>query len=384
MKRYIYFDFAATTPVDKRVLEAMVPYFSEKFGNSVSLHRLGQEALMALDFSRDALRKYVNAKSLREIIFTSNATESNNIALKGVALYSFFRKKIKPHIITTTIEHSSIGNVVKNLFELGIAEIDFVSPNKNGLIDIEILKTLIKENTVLVSIHYVNSEIGVVQKVKEIGELLENLNKNRKSKIYFHIDAAQAGLTEVIDVQELKCDLLTFSSHKIYGPKGVALLYIKDGTEIEPLFSGGQQEYGFRPGTVAVPLVVGFAKAVEILQNEFHQIKNHLTKIRDYFATKIKEINVESNTDISVSSPKICNLYFPSKTSQEILIYLDQNGFAISPGTACTARAMKSSQVVSEVFRDENRGKKSVRFSFGKETTEEDIDLLISTLKKFV
>ena len=384
MNKYIYLDYAATTPVDERVLLAMMPYFKDKFGNPVSLHKIGQEALMAVDFARDTIKKFINAESLREIIFTGSATESNNLAIKGIAFYYFFKKKIKPHLVTTSIEHSSVGNVMKDLFELGIAEIDFLIPDRKGLVNVDDLKNLIKEETCLVSIHHVNSEIGTIQDIKTFGEVIKKINEGRKNKIFFHVDAAQSGLTEKIDVKDFNVDLLTLSSHKMYGPKGVAILYVKEGTPLINLFSGGEQEYGLRAGTHAVPLIVGFAKAVEIIEEEREKIVNHLKEIRNYFMEKMKNLNVEFNTDPSVSTPKIFNIYFPTKEAQDVLIYLDQNNIGISPGTACTARAMKASKVVSEVFRDPKRGKHSVRFSFGKETTKEEIDYVVDVLKRFV
>lgn len=386
MRRYVYLDYAATTPVDKRVMLAMKPYFCEKFGNSSSLHKIGQEALVALDLSREILKNFIGAEFLSEIIFTSSATESNNLAIKGTTFFYRFKRKIKPHLITSSIEHPSVYNVFKNLSDLEIAEVDFVKPDRSGLIEINEISSLIRENTVLVSLHHVNSEIGVVQNVAQVGEFIENLNKHRDLKIAFHIDAAQSCLTEEVDVRKFKCHFLTLSAHKIYGPKGIGLLYIRKDIQnnFVPLFSGGEQEYELRPSTVAVALAVGFAKAVEIVQKEFTLLKRHLTDIRDYFLLKIKELNVESNTDVKVSTPKIFNLYFPSKESQDILFFLDQNGFAVSAGTACTAKALMPSRTVKEVFRDENRAKRSIRFSFGRETKREDLDLLIEVLKKFL
>jgi cysteine desulfurase len=380
----IYFDYAATTFVRDEVLESMMPYFKEKFGNPSSLHFFGQEALKAIDESREKIKNILGADFLREIIFTSSATESNNLAIKGLAFYYYFFKKIKPHFITSSIEHPSVLEVFGDLLEMEIIEADFIKPEKNSLISLEKIKEAIKENTVLVSIHYVNSELGTIQKISEIGRALEEINKNRKEKIYFHTDAAQAGY-EDLNVKNLKVDLMTLSSHKIYGPKGIALLYVKAKTPLVRIISGSEQEYGLKAGTEAVPLIVGFAKAMELINLEKEKISNHIREIREYFLEKLKDFEgkILLNTIPEISSPKILNLYFSSHQSQEILIYLDSKGIAISPGTACKSRASEPSYIVADVYGKE-RSKNSVRFSFSKETTKEEIDYLFDCLKKFL
>ncbi len=380
----IYFDYAATTFVRDEVLETMVPYFKEKFGNPSSLHFFGQEALKAIDESRGKIKSILGAKFLREIIFTSSATESNNLAIKSLAFYYYFFKKIKPHFITSSIEHPSVLEVFADLLEMGIIEADFIKPEKDSLISLEKIKEAIKENTCLVSIHYVNSELGTIQKISEIGEALEEINKTRKEKIYFHIDAAQAGY-EDLNVENLKVDLMTLSSHKIYGPKGIALLYVKLGTPLSSLISGSEQEYGLKGGTEPVPLIVGFAKAMELINLEREKIYDHLLEIREYFLEKIKnfEGKILLNTIPEISSPKILNIYFSTRQSQELLIYLDSKGIAISPGTACKSRASEPSYIVADVYGKE-RSKNSLRFSFGKETIKDEIDYLFNCLKEFL
>lgn len=380
----IYFDNAATTPVREEVLKEMFPYFSENFGNPSSLHSFGQSALKAVDSAREKIKNILKAEFSREVIFTSSATESNNLAIKGVVYYYYFIKKIKPHIITSSIEHSSVLEVVNELVELDLASVSFINPDKTSLINSEEILKNIRENTVLVTLHYVNSELGTIQKISEIGRLIEEINKDRKNKIYFHTDSAQAML-ENLNVQELKVDLMTLSSHKIYGPKGIALLYIKRGTPIIKLISGSDQEYNFRAGTEAVPLIVGFAKAMELIENERERIKRYLEDLRDYFLLKMKEFEnkIELNTKIELSTPKILNLYFPSKTSQELLIYLDQKGIAVSAGSACKSRANKPSYVISNIFGQE-RAQRSLRFSFGIFNKKEEIDYLFECLKSFL
>jgi len=382
----IYLDYSATTPVDKRVLNEMMKYFSEEFGNPSSLHLKGQEALKAVDLSRSKIQKIINADYFREIIFTSSATESNNLAIKGLVFYYYFRLKIRPHIISSTIEHPSILEVLEDLKKLNLIDFDLLRPEKSGLISSEKIKDFVKENTILVTIHYVNSEIGTVQKINEISKVIEEINKNRDIKIIFHTDAAQAPLTEDIDVKKLGVDMMTLSSHKIYGPKGIACLYKKENIVLERLLSGSEQEFGLRPSTENVPLIVGFAKALEIVNNERENIKKHLFEIRDYFLKRLKEerIKFEVNGDINYSSPKILNLYFPQKTSQEILIYLDEKGIMVSPGMACKARAMTPSYIIEELYPNTNRSERSIRFSFGIETKKEDIDYVVKVLKEFL
>jgi cysteine desulfurase len=379
----IYFDFASTTFVRDEVLEVMMPYFKENFGNPSSLHFFGQVALIAVDIAREKIKNTLKAESLKEIIFTSSATESNNLAIKGLAFYFYFFKKIKPHFITSSIEHPSVLEVMTDLEEMGIIEVSYLKPGKNSLIDPEKIKNEIRENTFLFSLHYVNSELGTIQKIKEISKILKEINKERKEKIYFHTDAAQAGF-ENLNVQDLDIDLMTLSSHKIYGSKGIALLYVKKGTPLVKLISGSSR-YNLRAGTEAVPLIVGFAKAMELVEEEKEKINNRLKEIRDYFLSKIKDFKgkIILNTIPEISSPKILNLYFPTKSSQELLIYLDTNGVAVSAGTACQSRANEPSYIVSDIYGQE-RSKNSLRFSFGITNKKEEIDYVIDLLKKIL
>ncbi|GIW65183.1 MAG: hypothetical protein KatS3mg093_162 [Candidatus Parcubacteria bacterium] len=241
--RRIYFDFAATTPVTKEVLRKMLPYFVKDFGNPSSLHWWGQKALKAIDESREKIKSLLRANSSKEIIFTSSATESNNLVIKGLAFDCFFNKKTKPHFITTTIEHDSILKIFSYLQSLGIAEVDYVEPRNDTLIYSDDVVKKIKDNTVLVSIHYVNSEVGTIQRIGEITKRLKQV----KNDLLVHTDAAQAGF-ENLNVQELNVDFMTISSHKIYGPKGIALLYKKEDVSLLELISGSGQEYNLRGG----------------------------------------------------------------------------------------------------------------------------------------
>lgn len=382
----IYLDYSATTPLRKEVFDEMIKYFFDEFGNPSSLHKKGQEALKAIDLSRNKIKELIKADYFREIIFTSSATESNNLAIKGLVFYHYFYLKVKPHIISSTIEHPSILEVLNDLKKLNLIEYDLIKPQKSGLIDPNNIEKFINENTLLVSIHYVNSELGTIQKIREIAEILEEINKNRDIKIIFHTDAAQAPLTVDISVKDLKVDMMTLSSHKIYGPKGIACLYKKNHIVLERILSGSEQEFGLRPSTENVPLIVGFAKALELAVVEKEETNNYLKEIREYFLEKLRKekIKFEINGDINFSTPKILNLYFPSKNSQEVLIYLDEKGIMVSPGMACKARAMSPSYIIEELHPNTDRPQKSIRFSFGKETKKEEISYVVKVLKEFL
>lgn len=380
----IYLDYASTTPVDKRVFEAMKPYFIKLFANPSSIHRFGQLALKAVDQSRNLIRNLLEADYLNEIIFTSSATESNNLAIKGLVYCLFYRLKIKPHIISTEIEHPSVNEVLLDLKKNNLIEIDFLPLDNNGLVKYSSIVQLIKENTCLISVHYVNSEIGVIQPIQKISEILTEINQKREIKIYFHTDASQAPLTEEISVKKLGVDLMTLSGHKIYGPKGIACLYKKSNIILEKLISGSEQEFNLRPGTENVPLIVGFAQALKFAVEEREKLKKHLTEVRDYFLNQLKKngIDFKINGNLEITTPKIINIYFPNKTSMEILLYLDQNDIYVSAGTACQSRAIIPSQVVAKIYPE--RANCSLRFSFGRETNKTDIDFLIQKLKLFL
>ncbi|MCS7200679.1 MAG: cysteine desulfurase [Patescibacteria group bacterium] len=378
--RKIYFDFAATTPVREEVLLEMMPYFTEKFGNPSSLHWWGQQALKAVDDCREMIMNLINAQSPNEIIFTSSATESNNLAIKGLAFFYYFKKGIKPHFLTSTIEHDSILKIFDNLEELGLARISYVKPRSDSLIYFEDIINHIEDQTKMIVLHYVNSELGTIQRIKEIA----NQVKKTKSDILFHVDAVQAGF-ENLDVQSLGIDMMTLSSHKIYGPKGVALLYKRSDIELVDIISGSGQENSLRSGTEMVPLIVGFAKALELAISQRENINQLLTDLRDYFILKTSNFydKIFLNTKVEISSPKILNVYFPTRTADELLFYLDSHGIAVSAGTACQSRAALPSSVISHLFSPE-RAKKSLRVSFGLGNKFEDIDFLVECLNRII
>ncbi|MCS7183737.1 MAG: cysteine desulfurase [Patescibacteria group bacterium] len=379
----IYLDYASTTPLDKEVLREMKKYFIEYFGNPSSLHSFGQKALMAVDQSRELIKNLIQVDHFNEIIFTSSATESNNLAIKGLAYLYYFRLKIKPHFLTTEIDHPSILEPLKDLKNLNLIDYDFLPFDDNGIIQFNKLENLIKENTVLITTHYVNSEIGIIQPIGEISKKLKNINQKREIKILFHLDASQAPLTEDISVKNLGVDLMTLSGHKIYGPKGIACLYKKNSVVLERLISGSEQEFGLRSSTENVPSIVGFVKALEIAIENRKNFRDHVEKIKKYFIEQLKNNNVDFliNGNLKFSSPKILNIYFPQKTSQQLLIYLDQNKIFVSSGMACKSRTEIPNEVVSKIWPE--RAKNSIRLSFGKETKKKDIDKFVELIKNF-
>ncbi len=391
MKR-IYLDYAATTPVRKEVLEAMTPYFDKIFANPASIHFDGQLASRSINDSREKIRRILGANYSEEIIFTSSATESNNLAIKGL-IFNFYQQNFfqetKPHIISSTIEHSSVLEVLKDLEKLSLVEVSLIKPEINGLINPQKIEKAIKENTLLVTLHYINSETGVRQEIEKVGKIIQDINNHEKKslrfkKIYFHTDAAQAGL-EKFKLNDLKVDLFTLSSHKIYGPKGIALLYVKKNTPLTRIISGSEEEFGLRGGTLNTPLIVGFAKTLELIDIERDEINDHLLFLRNYFFDKIKAMFdvVQLNSELSISSPKILNIYVKNRESQDLLIYLDQLGISVSQGSACKAKTPEPSYVITEIF-DLKRAKQSIRISFGKNTTKEEINYLVDNLYKFV
>jgi cysteine desulfurase len=383
----IYLDYASTTPLNKIVMKEMKKYFNNIFANPSSLHFLGQKSLKVVDESREKIKEIINAEFPNEIIFTSSATESNNLAIKGLAFLYFFRFKIKPHIISSKIEHPSILEPLKDLKNLDLIDYDLVDVDKFGVVNIDDILKKIRENTLLISIHYVNSEIGTIQPIYKISEAIKIINEKRKDfKIIFHTDASQAPLTEEIDVKKLGVDMMTISSHKIYGPKGIACLFKKNNILIERLISGSNQEFSIRPSTEAVPLIVGFSKALEIVTRQRKIFRKKADSLRRYFVKKLKEnkINFEINSELKLTSPKILNIFFPQKTSQEILIYLDSKKIYVSSGMACKSRSNQPSEVLSILYPNSERPFKSIRFSFGYETKKEDLAKVVNYLKKFL
>lgn len=379
-KKNLYFDYASTTPVDPRVLKSMLPYFSEKFGNCASLHSFGIETLEALKQSRKVIARALNANP-KEIIFTGSATESNNLALKGIAL-----SKGKGHIIISSIEHACIIATVKWLAKNSCLptgrsfKITIIPVNKYGLVNPEDIKKAIRKDTILVSIMHANNEIGTIQPIVEIGKIC------RQKKVLFHADAAQSFGKIPIDVKKMNIDLLTTSSHKMYGPKGAALLYVKDGIKIEPILHGGEQEFGLRSSTVNIPAIVGFSKAVEICQKEMGEELNRQIKLRNKMIKEVLRTIPRSylNGDAKNRLPNNINIRFDAVEGEAIAARLNELGIAISTASACASPKLEPSHVLLACGLKPEQAHGAIRITIGRFTKEKDINYLIKSLKKVV
>jgi len=372
----IYLDYAATTPIDPRVLKAMIPYFSDKFANTMSLHQMGQIASEAVENSRKTIASFINAKT-EEIYFTSSATESNNLALKGVAFAN--REKGKNHIIISSIEHDGVLESSRWLKRQGF-KVDELNVNKFGFVDINQLKKLITTSTVLVSVIHGNNEIGTIQDIKLIGKIC------REKGVYFHTDASQSLGKVDINVEKMNIDLLTASSHKIYGPKGAAILYIKKGVMIEPIIHGGGHEKGLRSSTSNVPAIVGMGKAVEILQKEGKKENKKIEKLRNILVKGILE-NIKGthlNGDPVQRLSNNANISFPSIEGESLLMELDFEGVEVSTGSACSSRTLMPSHVLMAMGAKPQIAHGSIRLSIGRFTTEEEIKKAVKIFIKVV
>lgn len=388
----IYLDYAATTPVDPEVLKAMAPYFSRDFGNPGSLHEFGQKALAAIDESRAAIASFLNAES-GEIIFTGSATEANNLAIRGVIKgYGVRDKGYVPHIVTTAIEHESVLETCRDLEKLGEAEVTYIGVSREGFVNLEEVKKALRPETVLVSVMYANNEIGTIQPIREISEIVRGFRPNSLfSNLYFpvlHTDAAQAVQFLDCDVQKLGVDLMTISAHKIYGPKGVGALYARtnvSGQLLSPIITGGGQEHGLRSGTENVPYIVGFAKAMELARVNREKTSFKFKTLREELWNGIMRFvpSAKRNTP-EQSLPNILNVSFLGKSGEELLFQLDRAGIAVSTGSACKARSTKPSGVLVAMGLDETLISSAIRFSLGRPTTAVEIKKALGILKEIL
>lgn len=371
MKKKIYLDFAATTPIDTKVLKAMAPYLKGAFGNPSSSHWFGQQARVAIEKARGAVASFLGA-SPQEIVFTSGATEANNLAIQGVA-----RLQQKPHIVTSQIEHESVLSPCEVLEQEGLAEVTYVPVDKEGLVRVEDVKSAVKENTALVSIMYANSEIGTVQPIQEIGEMLQKLKtKNQKLKTLFHTDAVQAAQFLDCNAQKLKVDLLTISSHKLYGPKGAGALYIKEGVSLAPALYGGGQEQGMRSGTENTAAIVGMGAAIQEVQNPKHKIQNiKIRQLRDQLLRGILK-NVKGAELTGSKEKRLANnihVRVQGIEGRDMVIALDQKGIAVSSGSACSEKNQEPSHVLLALGCSLQEASSGVRITLGKNTTKDEI-----------
>jgi cysteine desulfurase len=371
----IYVDYAATTPVDPRVLKAMIPYFNRQFGNTMSFHSFGQEANAAVEKSRNTIARFINADP-EEIYFTGSATESNNMTLKGVAVAN---KSKGRHIIISSIEHDCILESARSLEKQGF-EVTRLPVDKYGLIDLHKLDSAITKETILVSIIHGNNEIGTIQDIGKIGSICKNRG------VYFHTDASQSFGKITIDVRQMKIDLLTASSHKIYGPKGAALLYVKKGVAIEPILHGGGHENNLRSSTVNVPSIVGFAKATEIYQRKMEKENQRLAVLRDRL---INGILIEVKGTYLNGHPikrlaNNINISFPFAEGESIVMELDMAGIACSTGSACSSRTLEPSHVLLAIGLPPQGAHGSIRFSLGRWTKKKDVDYLLKIIPDII
>jgi cysteine desulfurase len=368
----IYLDYQATTPMDPRVLEAMMPYFTYKFGNPHSRsHSYGWEAEEGVEKARGQVAKLIGADD-KEVIFTSGATESNNLAIRGVAE---FYKDRKNHVVTTVTEHKCVLDTCRHLEQNGF-EVTYLPVQKNGLIDLEELRAAITDKTVVVSIMAVNNEIGVIQPLEEIGKIC------REKKTFFHTDAAQAAGKIALDVEAMNIDMMSISAHKIYGPKGIGALYVrrKPRVRLVPLIVGGGQERGFRSGTLPTPLCVGFGEAAEICQKEMAGEAVRLKKLQERMLkglhAKLPEIYV--NGDLEQRIPGNLNISFAHVEGESLMMGI--KGLSVSSGSACTSASLEPSYVLRALGVEEEMAHTSLRIGLGRFTTEQEVDTAVADL----
>jgi len=374
--RRVYMDHTAGMPVDERVLEVMMPYFTQNYGNPSSIHSFGNEARRAIDESRSKVAELIGAEKKEEIVFTSGGTESNNLTIKGVA----YRNKDKGnHIITSSIEHMSVINTCKHLSKQGF-EVTYLPVDKHGTVDIEALKKEITEKTVLVSIMYANGEIGTIEPIKEIGEIAHSKGA------FFHVDAVAAAGQIPINVQDENIDLLSLSSNDMYGPRGVGALYIKAGTRVLPIIQGGGQERGLRSGTENLPGIVGMGKATEIAKTEMKPEAERLSKLRDRFIKGILDSIPESylNGHPTKRLPNNVNIRFSYIEGESLILSLDMEGVACSSGSACTSKTLEPSHALLAIGLAHEEAHGSLLFTLGKQNTEEDVKYVLGLLPKIV
>jgi cysteine desulfurase len=393
-KRKIYLDYAATTPVSAEVFEVMKPYFCEEFGNASSAHSFGQRARQGVEKARLQVAEFLGCDA-REIIFTSCATESNNLAIKGVIkkIRNDRGKDFLPHIITSAIEHHCVLHACEALEEDGF-EVTYLPINNQGLVEINELEKAIKENTVLVSIMYANNEIGTVQPIEEIGNLIKGVNVKRKElnpsagsgQVYFHVDAVQAINYLDCNVDKLNVDLLSLSAHKFYGPKGVGTLYERKGTPIARIQDGGEQEFKMRAGTHNTAGIVGLGAAIAAISNDQFLISNKIRRLRDELIKGVLEKipNSKLNGSREKRLPNNANFSFPGAEGEAILLSLDLEGIAVSTGSACASENLNPSHVLMALGLGPEDAHASIRFTLGKYTTEEEIDYVLGILPKVI
>lgn len=371
----VYLDNSATTRMDSSVLEEMIPFLSDNYGNASSVYSIGRLSKKAIEDSREKVANILNCRP-DEIYFTSGGSESDNTAIKGIARAN--REKGK-HIITSKIEHLAVLDTCKKLEEDGF-EVTYLDVDEYGRINLEELKSSIRKDTILISIMYANNEVGTIQQISQIGKIAKENN------IYFHTDAVQAIGSVKIDVQAQNIDSLSLSAHKFYGPKGIGILYVKKDIKFEKFIDGGHQERNKRAGTENVANIVGLAKALEMAYDKLEEHTLKISQLRDYYENSVKESipNIKINGDINDRLPGNSNISFIGVNGQDLLLNLDMMGICVSSGSACTSGSINASHVLMALGLDEDIARSSIRVSIGKYNTKEDIDYLVKNLIEIV
>lgn len=398
-KKLIYLDYAATTPVDPAVLKAMLPYWSDQFANPSALYQSGVQAKAAIDDARASIAATLNCKP-SEITFTAGGTESNNLAIFGIANAYETQHGRPGHIITTAIEHHSVLHTVKALKSLGW-KVSLAKVNSKGFVSLAELKKLVRKDTALISVMYANNEVGTIQPITEIGKWVNGLNKVRVQKkmqaIAFHTDACQAGGFLSLDTHNLKVDLLTLNGSKIYGPKQTGILFVRSGIKLAPLIHGGGQERDLRSGTENVPGIVGLATALQLTQKNSEKETKRLQQLQSYFVDRLSKkvkgyvVNgpVISTKPIKLITqidrlPNNINVSFQGVEGETLMLYLDSKGIAVSTGSACATTSTDPSHVIVALGQSRKDAYNAVRFTLGKGTTKQQLDYVIDALAELV
>ena len=375
MEKIRYFDHAATTATKEEVLKEMLPYFNMEYGNPSSMYSIGRKTRKVVEEARRKVALAIGGDS-KEIYFTSCGSESDNLAIKGVA---YANRKRGNHIITTKIEHPAVLHTCEHLEKEGF-RVTYLNVDAEGVVSLEELENAICNDTILISVMFANNEIGTIQPIGEIGRIA------RKHNIYFHTDAVQAVGNVRINVEELNIDLLSMSAHKFYGPKGMGALYVKTGVNFEKIQDGGHQEKNMRAGTENVAGIVGLGKAIELAYKNFDEYNKKLTDLRDYYISQVEEKipNVKLNGHITRRLPGNANISFIGVDGEALLLNLDIKGICASSGSACTSGSLAPSHVLVAIGLSSEIAQGSLRVTFGDENTKEDVDYLVQSLIEIV
>lgn len=377
----VYLDHSATTPIDSRVVDAMMPYLTQKFGNASSIHQFGQETRAAVDKARRQVASLINARA-NEMVFTSGGTEANNLAIRGICEAAQMHGR---HIITSAIEHPSVRGGLEYLEKNGWT-ITRLPVYDDGLVRVDDVRDAIRADTILISVMMANNEIGTIQPVKEIGALVRTTRESGQKYLSFHTDAVQASGRIPIDIEKIECDLLSLSAHKMYAPKGTGALFIRRGVRVFPQQIGGHQERERRAGTESVPNIVAFGAAAELARKEMDQRNEHTARLRDRFENEVKAKvdDIVFNGDRQRRLSNVSNISFRFIEGEGLLIHLDMQGIAVSTGSACSSGTLEPSPVIKALGRDEQLARGAIRFSFGKDNTDEDVDAAVEAVARAV